>query len=217
VTASDVHRRQVDVIITAATDPQRKHTMSIRAIIPAIALSLGFAISGATAADTYEVDPVHTAALFKVKHVGVAYTYGRFNDVKGTVVFDAANPAASKVDITIQAASVDTFNQKRDAHLANPDFLDAKQFPVLKFTSTTFRKVDDTTFEVAGDFTLHGVTRPITITAKKIGEGKDPWGGYRIGFESTFTIKRSDYGMNKMIEAVGDEVTITFATEGIKK
>lgn len=191
--------------------------MSIRAIVPAIALSLGFAISGVQAADTYDIDASHSAAIFKVKHVGVAYTYGRFNDLKGTVVFDAANPAASKVEVIIQAASVDTYNQKRDAHLANPDFFDAKQFPVLKFTSTAFKKVSDTTFEVAGDFTLHGVTKPITVTATKTGEGKDPWGGYRIGFETTFTIKRSDYGMTKMMEAASDEVVITFATEGIRK
>lgn len=193
--------------------------MRIRTIIPTIALSLGFALAPASsyAADTYAVDPVHTAALFKVKHVGVSYTYGRFNDISGTVTFDAANPAASKVDITIQAGSVDTHNEKRDAHLANPDFFDAKQFPVLKFVSTTFKKVDDSTFDVTGDFTLHGVTKPITIKVVKIGEGKDPWGGYRIGFESTFTIKRSDFGMTKMLEAVGDEVTVTFATEAIKK
>jgi len=193
--------------------------MHIAHIIPSIALSLGFALSSTAvqAADTYTVDPVHTAALFKIKHLGVSYTYGRFNDVSGSVVFDAANPAASKVDITIQAGSVDTFNQKRDAHLANPDFFDAKQFPVLKFVSTAFKKVDDNTFDVTGDFTLHGVTKPITIKAVKIGEGKDPWGGYRIGFESTFTIKRSDFGMTKMMEAVGDDVTVTFSTEGIKK
>jgi len=193
--------------------------MHIAHIIPSIALSLGFALSSTAvqAADTYTVDPVHTAALFKIKHLGVSYTYGRFNDVSGTVAFDAANPAASKVDITIQAGSVDTFNQKRDAHLANPDFFDAKQFPVLKFVSTAFKKVDDNTFDVTGDFTLHGVTKPITIKAVKIGEGKDPWGGYRIGFESTFTIKRSDFGMTKMMEAVGDDVTVTFSTEGIKK
>lgn len=193
--------------------------MRIAHIIPSIALSLGFALSSTAvqAADTYTVDPVHTAALFKIKHLGVSYTYGRFNDVSGSVVFDATNPVASKVDITIQAGSVDTFNQKRDAHLANPDFFDAKQFPVLKFVSTAFKKVDDNTFDVTGDFTLHGVTKPITIKAVKIGEGKDPWGGYRIGFESTFTIKRSDFGMTKMMEAVGDDVTVTFSTEGIKK
>ena len=150
--------------------------MRIHSIVPAIALSLGFALASgpAHAADSYTVDPVHTAALFKVKHVGVSYTYGRFNDVSGTVVFDAANPAASKVDITIQAGSVDTHSEKRDAHLANPDFFDAKQFPVLKFVSTAFKKVDDSTFDVTGDFILHGVTKPITIKAVKVGEGKNP-------------------------------------------
>lgn len=193
--------------------------MRIHHIIPAIALSLGFAMApiSAHAADTYTVDPVHTAALFKVKHVGVSYTYGRFNDISGTVAFDAANPASSKVDITIQAGSVDTHSEKRDAHLASPDFFDAKQYQALKFVSTEFKKVDDSTFDVTGDFTLHGVTKPITIKVVKVGEGKDPWGGYRIGFESTFTIKRSDYGMIKMLEAVSDEVVVTFATEAIKK
>ena len=193
--------------------------MRIHHIIPAIALSLGFAMAPTTghAADTYTVDPVHTAALFKIKHVGVSYTYGRFNDVSGTVTLDAANPAASKVEIAIQAGSVDTHSEKRDAHLASPDFFDAKQYATLGFVSTTFKKVDDATYEVAGNFTLHGVTKPLTITVKKIGEGKDPWGGYRIGFESTFTIKRSDFGMSKMLEAVGDEVMVTFSTEAIKK
>ena len=193
--------------------------MHIHTIIPTIALSLGFALApmSAHAADSYTVDKDHTAAIFKVKHAGVSYTYGRFNDVRGTVVFDSANLAASKVDILIQVGSVDTFNQKRDAHLANPDFFDAKQFPELTFVSTVFKKVDDSTFDVTGDFTLHGVTKSITIKAVKVGEGKDPWGGYRIGFESTFTIKRSDFGMTKMMEAVGDDVTVTFSTEGIRQ
>lgn len=193
--------------------------MSIRhAIFPAIALALGFATApAAQAADTYAIDPVHTAAIFKVKHLGVSHTYGRFNDVAGTIVFDAANPAASKVEITIQAASVDTFNQKRDGHLASPDFFDSKQFTTLSFVSSSFKKVDDQTFEVAGNFTLHGVTKPLTLSVVKVGEGKDPWGGYRIGFDAAFTIKRSEFGMTKMLEAVGDDVAITFATEAIKK
>lgn len=193
--------------------------MSIRhALFPAIALSLGFAFApDLAAADTYKIDASHTAAIFKVKHLGVSHTYGRFNDVAGTIVFDAANPAASKVEITIQAASVDTFNQKRDAHLASPDFFDSKQFTTLSFVSTAFKKVDELTYEVAGNFTLHGVTKPLTLNVVKVGEGKDPWGGYRIGFDATFTIKRSDFGMTKMLEAVGDDVAITFATEAIKQ
>ncbi|HEX3134469.1 MAG TPA: YceI family protein [Planctomycetota bacterium] len=193
--------------------------MRIHHIIPAIVLSLGFAMAPTTvrAADSYTVDPVHTAALFKIKHVGVSYTYGRFNDVSGTVTIDAANPAASKVEIAIQAGSVDTHSEKRDAHLASPDFFDAKQYATFGFVSSAFKKVDDATYEVAGNFTLHGVTKPLTITVKKVGEGKDPWGGYRIGFESTFTIKHSNFGMTKMLEAINDEIAMTFSTEAIKK
>jgi polyisoprenoid-binding protein YceI len=184
-------------------------------VLPALALVVG--LGSVHAADIYQLDPVHTAALFKVKHAGVSYTYGRFNDVSGNLVWDGANPAASRIDIAIQTGSVDTHNEKRDAHLANPDFFDAKQFPSLTFVSKSFAKVDDSTFAVTGDFTLHGVTKPLTVNVVKTDEGKDPWGGYRIGFESTFTIKRSDFGMTKATESVGDEVTVIFATEGIRK
>ena len=169
------------------------------------------------AADTYQLDPVHTATIFKVKHLNVSNTIGRFNDVAGSITWDAANLSGSKIDVTIQAGSIDTHSEKRDAHLTSPDFFDAKQFTTLKFTSTSFTKIDDSSYSVAGEFTMHGVTKPMTITAVKVGEGKDPWGGYRIGFDSTFTIKRSDFGMSKMLEGIGDEVTVTFATEGVKK
>jgi polyisoprenoid-binding protein YceI len=188
-----------------------------RVLTTALLFSTTFAMTTLSAADHYERDESHTAALFKVKHLGISYTHGRFNDVRGSIHFDAANPAASKVAITVQASSVDTHNEKRDAHLANPDFFDAKQFPELKFVSTEFKKAEGDTYAVTGDFTLHGVTKPLTISVTKIGEGKDPWGGYRIGFETTFTIKRSDFAMNKMLETVGDEVTITFSIEATKK
>ena len=190
--------------------------MSIRhSLLSSLVLSLGFAT--AHAADTYAIDPVHTAAIFKVKHLGVSYTYGHFNDVAGTITIDAANPSASKVEVLIQTGSVDTHNEKRDGHLASPDFFDAKQFPVMSFTSTAFKKIDDSTYEVTGGFTLRGVSKPLTVKVVKVGEGKDPWGGFRSGYECTFTIKRSDFAMTKMLDAVGDEVAVTFSTEGVKK
>jgi polyisoprenoid-binding protein YceI len=188
---------------------------TVNYLSPLFALAMG--LGSLTAADTYQLDPVHTAANFRVKHVNVSYTYGRFNDITGTLLWDAANPAASKIEVTIQTGSVDTHNEKRDGHLASPDFFDAKQFSTMTFVSTAFSKNADETYAITGNFTLHGVTKPMTITATKTGEGKDPWGGYRIGFESTFVIKRSDFGMSKMIESVGDEVTISFTAEGIKK
>jgi polyisoprenoid-binding protein YceI len=186
------------------------------ALLPALLLALG---STAHAADVYTIDPVTSSALFRVKHFNVAYFHGTFNVVKpeSSLTWDEANPANSKVEVVIDPASVDTRNEKRDAHLASPDFFDAKQFSALKFTSTAVKAVDATHFEVAGQFTMHGVTKPLTITVTKTGEGNDPKGAHRIGFETVFMIKRSDYGMDKMLENIGDEVTITFATEGIRK
>jgi polyisoprenoid-binding protein YceI len=181
-------------------------------IIPVLALATGLG-----AADNYAVDGVHSAAIFKVKHAGVAFTYGRFTKVSGTVVWDAANPAASSFEIAIDPESVDTENEKRDQHLRNPDFFDAKQFPAFGFKSATIKQLDDATFEVAGNLTIHGVTKPLTVKALKTGEGKDPWGGYRIGFETTFAIKRSDYGMTKVTESVGDDVAIIFSIESVKE
>jgi polyisoprenoid-binding protein YceI len=169
------------------------------------------------AVDSYTLDPVTSSALFRIKHFNVAYFHGTFNAVSGTLAWDQADPKASSIDVHIQAASVDSRNEKRDAHLASPDFLDAKQFAELRFTSTAIKAVDATHYEVAGTFTMHGVAKPLTITVVKTGEGKDPKGGQRIGFETVFTIRRSDHGMDKMLENIGDEVTVTFATEGIRQ
>lgn len=192
--------------------------MSLRQVLFSTAVSL-LAVS-AHAADSYDIDPVTSSALFRVKHFNVAYFHGTFNSVKkeeSSIIWDQAVPANSKVTVVIDAASVDSRNEKRDAHLASPDFFDAKQFPVLKFSSTAIKALDGDRYEVTGEFTLHGVTKPLTITVVKTGEGKDPKGAHRIGFETTFVVKRSDYGMDKMLENIGDEVTITFATEGIRK
>ena len=175
------------------------------------------AITAMPAVDSYKIDPITSSAIFRVRHFNVAYFYGRFNAIEGALQWDQANPAASNITVTIQAASIDSNNEKRTAHLINPDFFDAKQFPVLQFVSTSFKSVGATTYEVAGNYTMHGVTKPITIMVEKTGEAKDPKGVMRIGFETTFKIKRSDYGMDKMLENIGDEVTVTFSTEGIKQ
>lgn len=189
--------------------------MRLRHLVLSTALS--FAAIGAQAADSYTIDPVTSSAVFRVKHFNVAYFYGTFNAIEGSLTWDQNTPANSTVEVIIQAASVDSRNEKRDAHLANPDFFDAKQFPVLKFTGTSFKALDAERYEVAGDFTMHGVTKPLTITVTKTGEGKDPKGEHRIGFETTFVVKRSEFGMDKMLANIGDEVTVIFSTEGIRK
>jgi len=171
----------------------------------------------AWAADTYELDSVHSHAVFKIMHLGLANQFGRFNDISGTVVVDEKTPANSKVEITIKTDSVDTKNAKRDEHLRSPDFFNAKQFPTLTFKSTKVEAAGKDLYKVTGNLTLHGVTKPVTFTFKKTGEGKDPWGGHRIGGETTFTINRMDYGIAFMPDGLGKEVTLMLTFEGVKK
>jgi polyisoprenoid-binding protein YceI len=183
--------------------------------IVASVIALGFASSAALAATNYKVDPVHSQLVFRVSHLGVSNQWGQIDGPTGTlVVGDDGLPA-----ITVEAKSekVDTNNEKRDTHLKGPDFFDVKQFPDLSFKSTSAKKIDDTTFEVAGDFTLKGVTKPITVTVKKIGEADTKMAGYRTGYDTSFTIKRSDYNMPGMVGPVGDEVTIFVSIEAIRE
>ena len=189
--------------------------MSFRSIIlPAIALIAGF--GQAHAADSFDVDKGHAFALFRVQHAGMGFSYGRFNDVGGAFTWDNANPAAGSVNIVIQADSIDTGIVKRDQHLKSPDFFDAKQFGTLGFKSTVIKGVDAKTFEVTGDLTIHNVTKPVTVKVAKTGEGDTVFKDYRIGFETVFTIKRSDFGMTS-VPSAGDEITLTLSVEGIKK
>lgn len=167
------------------------------------------------AAETYAVDPVHSTVLFKIKHLGISYTYGRFNDVSGSFLLDE-DPAKSMIAVSVKAASVDTHNAKRDAHLKGPDFFSVKEFPTITFKSTAIKK-EGNAYTITGDLTLHGVTKSITVEATHVGSGKDPWGGYRTGFDMTFSIKRSDYGMKNLLEAAGDDVQLTVGVEGIRK
>jgi polyisoprenoid-binding protein YceI len=179
---------------------------------------IGIAVAApASAADTYQLDPVHTSVTFKVKHLNVTFVYGRFNDVAGTLVFDEADPANSSIHVQVKTASIDTFNAKRDDHLRSPDFFDAAAFPVIEFRSTAVRKVDPETYNVQGDLTLHGVTRSVMVAAILTGAGKDPWGNDRIGFETVFLVKRTDFGMANNLQVAGDDVRLTVSVEGVRK
>jgi polyisoprenoid-binding protein YceI len=180
-----------------------------------VALISAFVLS-ANAADTFKVDQYHSSVLFSVQHLGVSNLYGRFNDISGTVVFDKDNPSKSSVELSVPVESLDTHFPKRDQSLKSPDYFDAKQFPTLTFKSTKVEGSGDT-FKVSGDFTVHGVTKPLTVDFKKVGEGKGLQGEARAGGETRFTIKRSDFGMNFMQGAVGDEITIILSLEGEKQ
>ena len=171
----------------------------------------------AGAAETYKVDGVHTYILFRIKHVGVGYSYGRINGPAGQFMFDDSTPSKSSINLQVDAKNVDTNVDKRDNHLKSPDFFNVAEHPMISFKSTSVKKVNATTYDVSGDLTLLGKTRPITVKANDTGSGKDPWGKYRRGFETSFTIKRSDFGMDFMMGGLSDEVNITVSVEGIRQ
>jgi polyisoprenoid-binding protein YceI len=195
---------------------KRRRAFVTVAILTALGL-MGVLPFPALATETYEVDPVHSAVVFRIKHLGIAYVYGRFNDLSGTLKIDSETSGSSVVEIYAKTKNVDTFHSERDNHLRSSDFFNAKKFPVISFKSKSFTKVSRDMYELTGDLSLHGVTRPLTVKVQRTGSGKDPWGGFRIGFETTFTIRRSDFGMQYMMEGVGDEVRIILSIEGIRK
>ena len=160
---------------------------------------------------------MHTSIIFRVKHLGTAFAYGRINGPSGSFVFDESAPSKSAIEIQAEAKNVDTAVEKRDNHLRSPDFFNAGEHPLVSFKSKSVKKLSENTYEVSGDFTLLGKTRPITVEVQATGGGKDPWGNFRRGFETSFSIKRSDYGMGFMIGGVSDEVNLTVSVEGIRQ
>jgi polyisoprenoid-binding protein YceI len=172
--------------------------------------------TSASAANEYAVDPVHSSIQFKVKHFGVSYVSGRFDDIQGTLWIDEADPKNSTIDIRIKTKSVNTGNQKRDAHLRGPDFFDVEKYPEIRFTGQVDRQLSAETGIVKGTLTLHGVQKPFSVEIRRTGHGKDPWGGYRMGFETTFKVLRSDFNMKPMA-SVGDEVILDINLECLRK
>ncbi len=181
----------------------------LRSIGKTLALALVLsAVSPAWAIPTYKLDNVHSAMCFRIKHNNVSYFYGRFNTMAGEVRFDKKSPEKSKFEITIETASVDTANEKRDAHLRTADFFDADKYPRLKFVSKEVEVQGNGKMKVKGDLTLHGVTKEVSVDIEHTGSGKNRWGGKLSGFEAKFTIKRSEFGMTKYLESLSDEVNL---------
>lgn len=174
----------------------------------------GFA---AAAADEYTIDPVHSSITFKVKHLGVSYVHGRFNEISGMLRYDDTNTANFSVTVRVAAGSVDTSNGQRDAHLRSADFFDVQRFPTIEFNSTSVRKQSADTYVVSGDLSLHGVTRPLEVEVVLTGAGQDYQGNHRIGFETDFAVERSNFGMDKMLTTAGDQVRLSVGIEGVRK
>lgn len=183
-----------------------------------ILISIAITLPKTLHAEEYVIDTkkAHAFIQFKISHLGYSWIYGRFNTFEGGFTYDEKNPANSTVEIKIDPASIDTNFAKRDKHLRSDDFLDVDKFPTALFKSTSFEPDGEGRAIIKGDFTLHGVTRPIVIEAREIGSGKDPWGGYRRGFEGTFRFTLADYGLVKKLGPASAEIEIFLSIEGIR-
>lgn len=184
-----------------------------RLAVPAIAVAL--ATSGVEA-ETYQIDRTHSSIDFGIRHL-VGRTKGRFSEFSGTIVYDPVNPTASTFSGTIQVSSIDTDNERRDAHLQSPDFFDVGQYPTITFASTQVTKAGDNRLDVAGRLTIHGTTREVVLPVEVLGTGTNPMSGKaQAGFATTITVKCSEYGVNsweRFSAVLGDDVKIDVAIE----
>ncbi len=172
---------------------------------------------------TYKIDPAHSSAHFSVRHLMITNVKGSFSSVNGSVTFDPDDPRAASVDVTIDAASINTNEPQRDAHLKSADFLDVAAFPSITFKGSKLEKSGDDEWKLTGDLTIHGVTKPVALLVEgPTPETKDPWGNLRIGASAKTKIKRSDFGLtwNAALETggfvVGEELKIEIEVSLIK-
>ncbi|HEX5841218.1 MAG TPA: YceI family protein [Pseudomonas sp.] len=186
-----------------------------------VALTLGGALfaAGQSMAADYAIDKQgqHAFVNFKISHLGYSWLYGTFKDFDGSFSFDAAKPQESKVNVTLNTTSVDTNHAERDKHIRSDDFLNVDKHPTATFASTSVKSTGEGTADITGDLTLNGVTKPVVIAAKFIGEGKDPWGGYRAGFEGSTTLKLKDFDISKDLGPASESVELIISVEGVRK
>lgn len=174
---------------------------------------------GTVGTSTWTIDPVHSLAEFGVRHMMVSTVKGRFKEIQGTLTIDETDLAKSKVEVEIAAASIDTRDEKRDAHLRSADFLESETYPLITFKSTKVEPKGNDELQVAGDLTIRGVTRPVVLKATFNGRGKSPFGQEVIGYSATTSFNRKDFGLvwNVGLETggvmVGDEVKIALEVE----
>jgi polyisoprenoid-binding protein YceI len=175
-----------------------------------------------TPTGSYAVDPSHSRIGFVARHAMVTKVRGSFNEFSGTGYFDAEDPSRSHLELTIKAASIDTRNADRDAHLRSNDFFAMDEYPEIHFRSTSVEKVGDERYRVTGDLTIKGVTRPVSVDFEYTGAATDPFGNKRIGLEGSTVVNRKDWGVNwnAALEAggvlVSEKVTLEFEVSAIR-
>lgn len=192
----------------------------MKRLLASSVLALGlFSSAAVVQADDYTIDSqgMHASINFRIQHLGYSWVYGRFNEFEGNFSYDEAKPDASKVEVTIKTTSIDSNHAERDKHLRSGDFLEVKNFPEAKFVSTAYKHNGDGTGTLSGDFTLKGVTKPLDIKVREIGAGKDPWGGFRRGFEGSAKFALADYGITTDLGPASKEVELILSIEGVKK
>jgi polyisoprenoid-binding protein YceI len=192
---------------------------SMFTIFPRFGLLALMITVGATAraADSYAVDPVHSSISFMISHAGLSLIHGRFNDYSGKFTIDKADPTKSSFSLVVKVDTVDTNNKQRDEHLRAPDYFNTKQFPELSFQSTKVKAVEGG-YEATGDFTMHGVTKPITLTLKGGDKTVEfPKGTPRIAIGTTSVIKRSNFDMKEALDSLGDDVAVSINIEAVKQ
>ena len=188
---------------------------------PLVLLSALLLAHSAFAVDTFVMDKAHSTMGFQIRHL-FSKVPGKFDDFSGQIQFDEANPEQSSVEVTINAASVDTGVKMRDDDLRSPNFFDVKKFPEITFKSTSVKKTGENTADVTGDLTMHGVTKPVVLKVELLGKGAGPKNSTVSGWDASTALKRSDFGLtwNKVIEGtqmVGDDVQIELHVEADKK
>ncbi|MDQ2095002.1 YceI family protein [Rhodalgimonas zhirmunskyi] len=190
--------------------------MKTRLLSPVLAAALALSAGAASAAD-YAVDTTHSFVTFKVSHLGVSYVLGGFDVTSGTITFDPeGTPADQKVTVEVDLTSLDSNHAERDKHLRSSDFLNTDVNSSASFTSTSFEG-DATGGVLKGDLTFFGTTKPIEVSVTKVGEGKDPWGGYRAGFEGTAKLTPADFGMNYNLGPAAATVDLNIVLEGVQQ
>lgn len=179
----------------------------------AACIALLFTVSSAAMAANYQIDKKgqHAFVNFKVSHLGFSYIIGRFNDFDGSFTHDASNPSASSTEVVIQTKSIDTNHAERDKHLRSEDFFEVDKYPTITFKSTGYKAGSDGD-KLMGDLTIRGITKPVTIDVHHVGEGEDPWGGYRSGFHGEVMLKAADFGLPDWVGDVEVELNI----EGVR-
>lgn len=184
---------------------------------PAVAPAPAPSPAEAAAPTTWNIDPAHSFVTFRIDHLGIGKAYGAFEKIEGVVRHDAADPTQSSLRVVIDATTVNTYNQKRNQHLLGSDFLAAKEFPEIVFESKSVAVDEEGAMKITGDLTLHGVTKEVVAEASKVGEGEDPWGNQRIGFEGMIKIDRMAHGIEYMPDGLGKTVDVWIAIEAIRE